>query len=215
MCLCDIQVLPTVLSHPTVSLVSVVVRDPEYFHSPEVTRRVPRLEELRLFTAGSDSGDIVERCLLTGRILVSRSENLFKGEQRSWTSFIANICCSWSSYLGNDCFTNTGQACRCKQQSSHSLPEYIPSFTISRTVLTSHANRSYTRKNEDIINCLGTAIKSPSAKRWTHRERWQTVDMEKPLPCDRKFRLKPAEVERIEREDDRPNGSQQVEARPG
>ncbi|KAJ9098622.1 hypothetical protein QFC21_004269 [Naganishia friedmannii] len=63
------RVLPTVLSHPTVSLVSVVVRDPEYFHSPEVTRRVPRLEELRLFTAGSDSGDIVERCLLTGRIL--------------------------------------------------------------------------------------------------------------------------------------------------
>ncbi|KAJ9113775.1 hypothetical protein QFC20_001801 [Naganishia adeliensis] len=63
------RVLPTVLSHPTVSLASVVVKDPEYFQSPDVTWRVPRLSDLRLFTAGSDSGDIVERCLLTGRIL--------------------------------------------------------------------------------------------------------------------------------------------------
>jgi U3 small nucleolar RNA-associated protein 4 len=47
---------------------ALVVRDPEAFHSKIYS--VPKLEDLRLFTAGSDSTDLVERCLLTGRILV-------------------------------------------------------------------------------------------------------------------------------------------------
>lgn len=46
----------------------LVARDPEAFHTKPYS--VPKLEDLRLFTAGSDSADLVERCLLTGRILV-------------------------------------------------------------------------------------------------------------------------------------------------
>ena len=41
----------------------------------DVRARLPRLDELRLFTAGSDSGDLVERCLSTGRVLVSLLES--------------------------------------------------------------------------------------------------------------------------------------------
>lgn len=62
--------LPAVLSHPTISLISLVVRDPTSLaSSSKRTRRIPTLEECRLFTAGSDSGELVERCLFTGRIL--------------------------------------------------------------------------------------------------------------------------------------------------
>jgi len=68
---------------------TLAIRDPEAFYHPtsqssfdepsssstntfnEHKARLPRLDELRLFTAGSDSGDLVERCLFTGRILVS------------------------------------------------------------------------------------------------------------------------------------------------
>jgi len=50
---------------------ALVVRDPEAFH--DTSYSVPKLEDLRLFTAGSDSTDLVERCLLTGRILVRSS----------------------------------------------------------------------------------------------------------------------------------------------
>lgn len=48
---------------------ALVIKDPEEFHTKGYN--VPRLEDLRLFTAGSDSTDLVERCLVTGRILVS------------------------------------------------------------------------------------------------------------------------------------------------
>lgn len=71
------QVLPATLSHPTVSLLALVIRDPTVFYEVDNTRRVPRLDELRLFTAGSDSGDVVERCLVTGRILVSFYPRIF------------------------------------------------------------------------------------------------------------------------------------------
>lgn len=47
----------------------LTIRDPAEFHLKAY--RVPRIEDLRLFTAGSDTSDITERCLLTGRILVS------------------------------------------------------------------------------------------------------------------------------------------------
>jgi hypothetical protein len=65
---------------------ALAIRDPEDFYdsaspssdpstssSSSSTRqkRLPSLEELRLFTAGSDSGDLIERCLFTGAILVS------------------------------------------------------------------------------------------------------------------------------------------------
>lgn len=48
---------------------ALVIKDPEEFHIKGYN--VPKLEDLRLFTAGSDSTDLVERCLVTGRILVS------------------------------------------------------------------------------------------------------------------------------------------------
>lgn len=47
---------------------ALVIKDPEEFHTKGYN--VPKLEDLRLFTAGSDSTDLVERCLVTGRILV-------------------------------------------------------------------------------------------------------------------------------------------------
>jgi U3 small nucleolar RNA-associated protein 4 len=48
---------------------ALVLRDPDNFHLKPYA--VPRLTDLRLFTAGSDSEDLTERCLQTGRILVS------------------------------------------------------------------------------------------------------------------------------------------------
>lgn len=67
------QILPPTLTHPSVSLMTLVIRDPENFHTKPYS--VPKLEDLRLFTAGSDSTDLVERCLSTGRILVSRHQS--------------------------------------------------------------------------------------------------------------------------------------------
>ena len=43
---------------------ALVLRD------PTTTQTVPRLSDVRLFTAGSDSTDLVERCLHTGHVLV-------------------------------------------------------------------------------------------------------------------------------------------------
>jgi hypothetical protein len=65
----DLQTLPPTLTHPTISVMSLVIRDPEAFASK--TYVVPRIPDLRLFTAGSESTDLTERCLETGRILVS------------------------------------------------------------------------------------------------------------------------------------------------
>ena len=64
-----VQTLPPTLTHPTISLMALVIRDPVNFHRKPYS--VPRLTDLRLFTTGSDSSDLAERCLLTGRILVS------------------------------------------------------------------------------------------------------------------------------------------------
>ncbi|OCF56068.1 hypothetical protein L486_06009 [Kwoniella mangroviensis CBS 10435] len=61
------KTLPPTLTHPTVSSIALVIRDPLNFHRKSYS--VPKLEDLRLFTAGSDSNDITERCLITGRIL--------------------------------------------------------------------------------------------------------------------------------------------------
>jgi U3 small nucleolar RNA-associated protein 4 len=60
----------------------LVLRDPaEFQHKPY---KVPRLADLRLYTAGSDSGDITERCLFTGRILVCPSpfETIYREVQQ-------------------------------------------------------------------------------------------------------------------------------------
>ncbi|OCF35969.1 hypothetical protein I316_02464 [Kwoniella heveanensis BCC8398] len=65
------KTLPSILTHPTISLVSLVIRDPLNFHRKGYS--VPKIEDLRLFTAGSDSGDLIERCLFTGRILQTYS----------------------------------------------------------------------------------------------------------------------------------------------
>ncbi|WVF67825.1 hypothetical protein IAT40_002586 [Kwoniella sp. CBS 6097] len=65
------KTLPPILTHPTISLISLVIRDPLNFHRKGYS--VPKIEDLRLFTAGSDSGDLVERCLFTGRILQTYS----------------------------------------------------------------------------------------------------------------------------------------------
>jgi len=48
---------------------ALVIRDPEGFASKPYA--VPRISDLRLFTAGSESIDLTERCLETGRVLVS------------------------------------------------------------------------------------------------------------------------------------------------
>ncbi|WWD07161.1 hypothetical protein V865_005258 [Kwoniella europaea PYCC6329] len=61
------KTLPPTLTHPTVSSIALVIRDPLNFHKKSYS--VPKLEDLRLFTAGSDSNDLTERCLITGRIL--------------------------------------------------------------------------------------------------------------------------------------------------
>ena len=52
----------------------LTIRDPLNFHHKSYT--VPKLGDLRLFTAGSDSSELVEHCLLTGRILVSLRSRL-------------------------------------------------------------------------------------------------------------------------------------------
>jgi U3 small nucleolar RNA-associated protein 4 len=51
---------------------ALVIRDPSAFS--QKAYRVPKVADLRLYTSGSDSGDLVERCLSTGRILVSYRE---------------------------------------------------------------------------------------------------------------------------------------------
>ncbi|WVR08787.1 hypothetical protein IAU60_005845 [Kwoniella sp. DSM 27419] len=65
------KTLPPILTHPTISVLALVIRDPVNFHRRPYS--VPKVEDLRLFTAGSDSGDLIERCLATGRILQSYS----------------------------------------------------------------------------------------------------------------------------------------------
>ncbi|ORX40916.1 quinon protein alcohol dehydrogenase-like superfamily [Kockovaella imperatae] len=59
------RVLPPTLTHPTVSLMALTIR-PSF-----KSYAVPKLKALRLFTAGSEASELVERCLQTGRILQS------------------------------------------------------------------------------------------------------------------------------------------------
>ncbi|ORY26812.1 WD40-repeat-containing domain protein [Naematelia encephala] len=63
------KVLPPTLTHPSISLIALVIRNVEDFHNKAYS--VPRIEDVRLFTSASDSNDIVERCLFTGRILMT------------------------------------------------------------------------------------------------------------------------------------------------
>lgn len=63
-----LKTLPPTLTHPTISNMALVIRDPENFHLKPYA--VPRLPDLRLFTAGSESTELTERCLETGRVLV-------------------------------------------------------------------------------------------------------------------------------------------------
>lgn len=168
------------LSHPTVSLVSVVVKDPEYFQSPDVTRRVPRLSELRLFTAGSDSGDIVERCLLTGRILVRMNSGFF-GFTTDSLVIAANLCRSRSSRLGHVFSTDSGST-RCgNKQPAHSLPFDLSSFHLPGTILACHPIGSHSRSNQDIVHRLGTADKGALAERRTGGDGRQDVGLAESL----------------------------------
>ncbi|BEJ03180.1 hypothetical protein CcaverHIS641_0103550 [Cutaneotrichosporon cavernicola] len=61
------KTLPPTLTHPTISVMALALRDPENFHSKPYA--VPRVEDLRLFVAGSESTELTERCLETGRVL--------------------------------------------------------------------------------------------------------------------------------------------------
>ncbi|WRT70913.1 uncharacterized protein IL334_007912 [Kwoniella shivajii] len=61
------KTLPPTLTHPTISSIALVIRDPLNFHRKSYA--VPKIEDLRLFTAGSDSTDLTERCLSSGKIL--------------------------------------------------------------------------------------------------------------------------------------------------
>ncbi|TYJ51515.1 hypothetical protein B9479_007911 [Cryptococcus floricola] len=61
------KTLPPTLTHPTISQIALVLRSPSSFESKPYS--VPQLPDLRLFTAGSDSSDLVERCLDSGRVL--------------------------------------------------------------------------------------------------------------------------------------------------
>ncbi|KGB78908.3 hypothetical protein CNBG_4746 [Cryptococcus deuterogattii R265] len=56
------KTLPPTLTHPTIAQLALVIRDP-------LNCSTPSLNDLRLFTSSSDSGDLVERCLSTGKIL--------------------------------------------------------------------------------------------------------------------------------------------------
>lgn len=51
---------------------ALVIRDAGNFHTKGYA--VPKVSDLRLFTAGSDSTELVERCLKTGRILVRHND---------------------------------------------------------------------------------------------------------------------------------------------
>lgn len=55
------------MTHPSIALVSLVIKDAANFASKPYL--VPRISDLRLFTAGSESTELVERCLETGRIV--------------------------------------------------------------------------------------------------------------------------------------------------
>ncbi|ODN79167.1 hypothetical protein L198_07917 [Cryptococcus wingfieldii CBS 7118] len=61
------KTLPPTLTHPTISQIALVLRSPSSFESKPYS--VPQIPDLRLFTAGSDSSDLVERCLDSGRVL--------------------------------------------------------------------------------------------------------------------------------------------------
>lgn len=160
------------LSHPTVSLASVVVKDPEYFQSADVTRRVPRLEELRLFTAGSDSGDIVERCLLTGRILVSPDSFWHALCDIYSCPLLANICCPWSSGMGNVSCAHAGSTRGRHQQPPYPLLVHLALLHLPGTIIANHANRSDPRTNEDPLHRLGATDEGTFAKRRTAGDRW-------------------------------------------
>ncbi|KAL1412484.1 U3 small nucleolar RNA-associated protein [Vanrija albida] len=62
-----LKTLPPTLTHPTISLMALAIRDPENFHTKPYS--VPRVSDLRLFTAGSESTELTERCLASGRVL--------------------------------------------------------------------------------------------------------------------------------------------------
>jgi U3 small nucleolar RNA-associated protein 4 len=82
---------------------SLVIRDPDNFHNKAYS--VPKLEDLRLFTAGSDSTDLVERCLSTGSILVchhsphtTRMElNISVNLPNPLSTIMVNLCLANSS----------------------------------------------------------------------------------------------------------------------
>ncbi|RXK37018.1 hypothetical protein M231_05725 [Tremella mesenterica] len=61
------KILPPTLTHQGISTMTLVIRDPEEFWRKGYD--VPKVEDLRLFVSSSDSDDLVERCLHTGRIL--------------------------------------------------------------------------------------------------------------------------------------------------
>ncbi|WVN86073.1 uncharacterized protein L203_101231 [Cryptococcus depauperatus CBS 7841] len=56
------RILPPALTHSTISLMALVLRNQDSYTSPHFS-------QLRLFTTGSNSSDLVERCLETGRII--------------------------------------------------------------------------------------------------------------------------------------------------
>ncbi|TXT12946.1 hypothetical protein VHUM_01347 [Vanrija humicola] len=62
-----LKTLPPTLTHPNISLMALSIRDPENFHTKPYS--VPRVSDLRLFTAGSESTELTERCLASGRVL--------------------------------------------------------------------------------------------------------------------------------------------------
>mgnify|MGYP002718980361 FL=1 len=209
------KVLPTVLSHPTVSLASVVVKDPEYFQSADITRRVPRLEELRLFTAGSDSGDIVERCLLTGRILVRHLIFQNGSSDAHLCLPAANICHPWCSGLGDVHCAHARSTGGRHQQSTYSLFIHLPLLHLSGTFLASHADGGDTRPDQDSFDRMGSANQSAFTKWRTSRDGWKDVGVAKSLPGDGQLGFELEEVECAKRTNDWANGGQQVAERPG
>lgn len=63
---------------------ALVLRDPEGLLQKPYS--VPQVSDLRLFTAGSESTELTERCLTTGRVLVGAAA----GVQRSGSNYIAS-----------------------------------------------------------------------------------------------------------------------------
>ncbi len=147
----------------------LAIRDPESFAQPDSKRRVPTLAECRLFTAGTEGGDLVERCLFTGRVLVSPVLPLSESRSTLGTDCVhsdssltslclsANIPSSSRTYLGN--LNLAKPLYDMYRLLFHISPPCLPQslHARSRTRSTHSSNGGTTFKNTDAEHIMGTS----------------------------------------------------------